>query len=76
MDTAKIFKIGRSQAVRLPKAYRFEANEVFINKVGDTVMLIPKNSKWQNLINACGKMSDDFMADRNQPVDFDKRENL
>jgi antitoxin VapB len=76
MNTAKIFENGRSQAVRLPKEFRFDAKEVFVNKVGDTVVLIPKNSKWQNLKDACGKMPDDFMADRNQPLDFDKREKL
>ncbi len=41
-DTAKIFTTGRSQAVRLPKAYRFDTAEVFIEKVGDAVILRPK----------------------------------
>ena len=41
-DTAKIFTTGRSQAVRLPKAYRFDTAEVFIEKVGNTVILRPK----------------------------------
>lgn len=44
-DTAKIFTTGRSQAVRLPKAYRFDTNEVFIEKVGNTVILRPKRNK-------------------------------
>ena len=41
-DTAKIFTTGRSQAVRLPKAYRFDTAEVFIERKGDTVVLRPK----------------------------------
>jgi antitoxin VapB len=44
-DTAKIFTTGRSQAVRLPKAYRFDTAEVFIEKVGNTVILRPKRNK-------------------------------
>ena len=38
-DIAKVFMSGRSQAVRLPKAYRFDTNEVTIEKVGDAVVL-------------------------------------
>ena len=43
MDTAKIFENGRSQAVRLPKKYRFESDNVYIKKIDDIVMLIPKD---------------------------------
>ena len=43
MNTAKLFKSGNSQAVRLPKAYNFEGREVYVNKVGRTVVLIPKD---------------------------------
>jgi antitoxin VapB len=42
MTTAKLFKHGGSQAVRLPKAFRFKGNEVIIEKQGDTVILKPK----------------------------------
>ena len=42
IDTAKIFASGRSQAVRLPKAYRFATEEVFIERRGDVVLLRPK----------------------------------
>ena len=41
MDTAKLFTNGGSQAVRLPKEYRFEGTEVFIKKVGQAIVLIP-----------------------------------
>ncbi|MDO5623938.1 MAG: type II toxin-antitoxin system VapB family antitoxin [Pseudomonadota bacterium] len=43
LDTAKVFMSGRSQAVRLPKAYRFETDEVTIEKVGDAVVLRPRH---------------------------------
>jgi antitoxin VapB len=67
MQTAKIFMNGKSQAVRLPKEFRFEGEEVFIKKVGDTVVLMPKENHWERWIRSWGKFSDDFMSDRNQP---------
>ncbi len=67
MDTAKLFTNGRSQAVRLPRAYRFEGSEVFIKKVGDAVMLIPLSQSWQTLIDSLDQFSDDFMESREQP---------
>ena len=45
MMTAKLFENGRSQAVRLPKEYRFNGDEVAINKVGDIVILMPKENQ-------------------------------
>ena len=66
MKAAKIFENGRSQAVRLPKEYRFNEAEVNVNKVGDIIMLIPKNSKWNSLIESLDIFTDDFMAERNQ----------
>jgi antitoxin VapB len=47
LDTAKIFTTGRSQAVRLPKSYRFATTEVFIERRGDTVILRPKHGQNQ-----------------------------
>ena len=67
MDTAKLFTNGRSQAVRLPKEYRFEGSEVFIKKVGDAVMLIPFTQSWQTLIDSLDQFSNDFMESREQP---------
>ena len=46
MMTAKLFENGRSQAVRLPKEYRFQGDEVLVNKIGDVVLLMPKGDKW------------------------------
>ena len=65
MLTAKIFQNGRSQAVRLPKEYRFDDSEVLTHKVGDIVMLIPKTQEesWNMLLTSLDLFSDDFMAD-------------
>ena len=44
METTRVFTNGRSQAVRIPRQYRFDVDEVYINKVGDVLMLTPKSS--------------------------------
>lgn len=69
MMTAKLFENGRSQAVRLPKEYRFNGDEVAINKVGDIAILMPKENKWSAFLNSLELFSDDFMSDgREQPA--------
>lgn len=67
MDTAKLFQSGRSQAVRLPKAYRFEGKEVFVKHLGSAVVLLPESQTWDLLFEAAGAFTDDFLAERNQP---------
>jgi antitoxin VapB len=68
MNTAKIFINGRSQAIRLPKEYRFKDDEVYINKIDDIVIIMPKNKKMASLMNTINKFTDDFMDERNQPA--------
>lgn len=67
MKTARIFQNGQSQAVRLPKEFRFKDDEVFVKKMGNVVVLIPKSNSWDSLIDSLKKFSDDFMAERSQP---------
>jgi antitoxin VapB len=67
MDTAKLFQNGQSQAVRLPKEYRFEGDEVAIKKIGNAVVLLPLDNPWQVMEEGLKQFSDDFMSDRNQP---------
>ncbi len=67
MKTAKLFQNGQSQAVRLPKEFRFEGDEVFIKRSGNAVVLIPANQSWDVLMGSLDKFSEDFMTDRNQP---------
>jgi antitoxin VapB len=65
MDTAKLFKNGQSQAVRLPKQYAFKGTEVFVKQIGGIVMLIPKKSDpWKPFIDSLDKFSADFMTSR------------
>jgi antitoxin VapB len=67
MDTAKIFKNGKSQAIRLPKEYRFQGSKVYLKQVGNAVVLIPEQDSWQTLIDSLAQFSDDFMSEREQP---------
>ena len=75
MKTAKIFQNGQSQAVRLPKEFRFEDKEVYIKKTGHVVHLIPRTDSWEVLFDSLKKFSKDFMDDRVQ-LKQDHRENL
>ena len=59
MPTAKLFTNGKSQAVRLPKEYRFAGNEVGITRVGEMIILYPKERAWE-IFTACEPVSDDF----------------
>ena len=63
MMTAKVFKNRRSQAIRLPKECRFSSDEVVVNKIGDVVILLPKENKWDSFMRAIDMFSDDCMAD-------------
>ena len=68
---AKIFKNGQSQAVRLPKEFRFEnQEELFVKKIEDGIILLPKNDKsvWDNMFDRLDEFSDDFMNERVQPT--------
>ena len=77
METAKLFANGRSQTVRLPKAFRFEGNEVYIKKVPEGVLLIPrKQSVWDNWEKNLMKYEKPFMIERNQPELQQEREHL
>ena len=73
MQTAKLFENGRSQAVRLPKECRFGGREVFVRKYEDIVILFAKRSPWAPLVDSLDKFTDDFMAERNQPEQQERK---
>ncbi len=75
MKKAKLFKNGKSQAVRLPKEFNFQGKEVYIKRIGNNVILMPKDTLWGSMVDSLIKFSDDFMSDRNQPP-LDGREKL
>lgn len=63
---AKIFKNGQSQAIRLPKEFRFKGKSVYIKHFGNGALLIPKDSTWSLLEESLNEFSDDFMNSRDQ----------
>ena len=70
---AKLFKNGRSQAVRIPKEFRFEGSEVYIEKEGDRVRVVlsPKRaSSWREFFENVPVVSDDFSVEpRDMPAE-------
>lgn len=69
MDTAKVFANGRSQAVRLPKKFRFNVDEVVVQQLGDAVLLVPKESVWKIFMEGLeGFTSDIFDDGRDQGI--------
>jgi antitoxin VapB len=68
MKTAKLFRNGQSQAVRLPREFRFKEDHVFIKREGNVVLLIPARGGWDTLVGSLSGFSDDFMEGRNQPA--------
>ncbi|MGH9692942.1 MAG: type II toxin-antitoxin system antitoxin VapB [Bryobacteraceae bacterium] len=76
MKIAKLFKNGDSQAVRLPKEFRFAGDEVFIKRLGSAVVLLPKAKSWDTLLASLEKFPADFMSEREQPRDVEPRDSL
>jgi antitoxin VapB len=74
MKTAKLFKNGNSQAVRLPKEFRFPGDEVYIKKQGEAIILFAKENSWEPLFNSLERFTKDFEMTRNQPKDNQERE--
>ncbi len=68
MICTKVFTSGNSQAVRIPKEFHIDCKELFIKKIGTSIVLIPKVKPWENLQKSFTEFTDDFMSDgRNQP---------
>jgi antitoxin VapB len=76
MLSSKVFTSGNSQAIRLPKEYQVDDKEMFIQKIGNTIILFPKTNPWEAFEKSISEFSDDFMSDgRNQP-ETQKRKGL
>lgn len=76
MHTAKVFNTGMSQAVRLPKAFRFDVDEVFISKENGRVILTPKKSAWDDFFKNAEKFPDDFLSERPDNILAQSREDF
>ncbi len=75
METAKLLTNEDGQIVVLPAAFHLNGTEVYINKVGNAIVLLNKDNPWQSLFESLEQFSDDFMDTREHPP-LDSREKL
>ena len=74
MPTAKLFRNGQSQAVRLPKEFRFEGDEVIIKRHGAAVLLLPKRYDYDDLAALLDELDPEFELVREQPMEHQERD--
>ena len=72
---AKVFKSGNSQAVRLPKGFRIDSEQVYIHREGDAIILTPRPTNWDGFLDGCEPLSEDFSTSGTAlPDDFKRAE--
>ena len=72
--SARVFRSGNSQAVRLPANFRFDTPEVYIRREGNQLILSPKPSSWDGFLEDCEPLSDDFSTSGSPlPDDIERR---
>lgn len=74
MNIVKLSKNNEHQFVDLPQNYQIEGEEAYIKKVGNVILLIPKDNPWQTLFSSLDLFSDDFMEQREQPSQPEREE--
>lgn len=74
MQTAKLFQNGQSQAVRLPKSFRFEGTEVTVKRVGEGILLLPLKHSAEQLLALLASVDEPVSIERNQPTTVDVRD--
>lgn len=74
MTTARIFQSGNSQAVRLPKEFRFEVDQVEIFRRGDEIVLRERPANATTIFDTLAELPDDFMAEGRQDTPPQQRE--
>ncbi len=76
MQTTTLFQNGASQAVRIPREFRFEGKQVEVKKIGNNLILRPICDSWDSMLNSLEQFSDDFMADGRAQPEQQQREDL
>ena len=76
MHTVKVFKSGNSQAIRIPKEYSVDDSELYIQKVGNAIILISKHDPWCTFRDSLEKFSDDIFEEGREQPDEQEREAL
>lgn len=73
MKTAKIFRSGNSQAVRIPKEFQMQGDEVEIQRKGELLLLRPKKRSWDSFSESLHKFTEDFMRHGRDQAPAQKR---
>ncbi len=76
MQTVKVFRSGNSQAVRIPKEFAIDDSELFIHKVGNSIILTSKDDIWTSFRNSIDEFSDDLFIDGREQPESQERESL
>ena len=76
METAKVFTNGGSQAVRLPKDFRFEQDEVIANRIGNVVLLMPKDDPWTSMLTGLDMFTEDCFKGGIEDLPVQERKTL
>lgn len=76
MLKTKVFISGNSQAIRLPKEYQVKDKELYIQKIGNTIILFPKKDPWQMFEKSLNEFTDDFMVEGRDQGPMQEREGL
>ena len=71
--TAKVFTSGNSQAIRLPKEFRLDSDEVYIKKLGESLIITPSMNSWEGFIDGFSGFSDDFAVMDDLPNDTPRK---
>lgn len=76
MDTVRVQYDGNFQTINIPDNYKFSTDELFIHKIGNVIMLLPKNDQWAGVFMGLDMFSDDFMEDGRGELQYEARETL
>lgn len=71
--TTKLFRSGSSQAVRIPREFQLEGDEVEIQRRGNTLIIRPKKQTWQSFADSLAMFTDDFMEEGRRQPQLQKR---
>ena len=76
MVTVKLFMDGNCQAVRLPKRWRMNGEEVYAQKIGNAIMLIPKDKAWETFLEGIDEFTEDYFTALDQREEIESQREM
>ncbi len=76
MQTVKVFKSGNSQAIRIPKEFSIDEQELYIQKIGNTLILTSMDDPWSPLRKSLEMFSDDVFSNGREQPEYQEREDI